>query len=80
MPSSARSSPDLDAIRQPEGRKAAHDRFSVRLVLGRQLEMGAEIGVGLVDQESGRIGRHLEQHSARLAEVDRPEVVAIHDR
>jgi hypothetical protein len=31
----------------------------------------------LVDRESGNIGRDLEQNTARLAEVDRAEIVAV---
>ena len=45
----------------------------------RQLERAAQLQQRLVDVESGGIGRDLEQHAARLAEVDAREVLAVDD-
>ena len=47
------------------------------LVLRRQLEMRAELGLGLVGSEARRVGRDLEQDAAGLAEVDRLEVLPV---
>src|SRR5688572_14081662 len=44
---------------------------------GRDRQLLAQVLERLVDREAGRAGRDLEQHAARLAEVDRAEVVAV---
>ena len=36
-----------------------------------------ELGNRFVDREAGLLGRDLEQHAARRAEVDRPEVAPV---
>src|ERR687891_1619187 len=46
----------------------------------RDRELLAERLERLVDREAGRAGGDLEQHAARLAEVDRAEVVAVDHR
>ena len=43
----------------------------------RKLERLAELIERLVDREAGRVCRNLEEDTARLAEIDRVEVVAI---
>ncbi len=49
-------------------------------VLGRQFQRLAEVRGILVDVEAGLVGRDFEQHSARRAEVDRPEIVPVDHR
>src|SRR3954447_26806466 len=49
------------------------------LVHLRDAELLAEMFGIFVDGEAGREGRDLEQDAARLAEVDRAEVVAVED-
>ena len=56
------------------------DLGAMRLVLWRQHQALAEVLDGLIDREAGRIRRQLEEHAARLPEVDRVEVVAIDHR
>src|SRR5215213_4157012 len=46
-------------------------------VLRRQLQGLAEGRNRLVNREARIVGRDLEQHPARLAEIHRPEVVAV---
>src|SRR5262245_43517467 len=58
-------------------RKRGLDLGAARLVPGRQLERGAERLLGLVDGEARAVGRDLEQDAARLAEIDRVEIVAV---
>src|SRR6185312_3006876 len=50
------------------------------LVVGRQRQLFAEVLERLVDGEAGADRGDLEQHAARLAEVDRLEVEAVDDR
>ena len=49
-------------------------------VLGRQLQRLAEMGGVLVAVETGFVGGHFEQHPARRAEIDRPEIIAVDHR
>ena len=49
-------------------------------VLLRQLQRLAEMRGVLVAVEAGLVGGDLEQHAARRAEIDRPEIVAVDDR
>src|SRR5829696_194161 len=61
----------------------AQDRLDLLpevLVVGRQRELLAERLERLVDREAGAQGRDLEEHTARLAEVDRAEVEAVDHR
>src|SRR5204862_1848509 len=60
-------------------RKDGLDRRAQVLVVGRKRELLAEVRERLVDREAGADGRDLEQHAARLAEVDRLEVEAVDD-
>src|SRR5204862_3540686 len=60
-------------------RKDGLDRRAQVLVVGRKRELLAEVLERLVDREAGADGRDLEQHAARLAEVDRLEVEAVDD-
>src|SRR5918999_1810376 len=60
-----------------------HRRLDLRpavLEERRDRELLAERLERLVDREAGRAGGDLEQHAARLAEVDRAEVVAVDHR
>src|SRR5689334_3495090 len=50
------------------------------LILGRQAQLLAEVLRVLVDREPRARRRELEQHAARLAEVDAQEVLAVDDR
>ena len=58
-------------------RQCALDPRAMRLEEAGKLELFAEMLDGLVDRESRPVGRDLEQHTAGLAEVDRPEVAAV---
>ena len=49
-------------------------------VLGRQLQRLAEMRGVLVAVEARLVGGDLEQHAARRAEIDRPEIVAVDHR
>src|SRR5690606_40256539 len=40
----------------------------------------AEMGGVLVTVETGLVGGHFEQHPARRAEIDRPEIIAVDHR
>ena len=57
--------------RVDDGRQRALELLAQVLVLGRQPQRLAEVLRVLVDREAGGEGRDLEQHPARLAEVDR---------
>src|SRR6185295_4171618 len=48
-----------------------------RLEKRRQLEALAQVRKRLIDRKAGLVGGDLEQHPAGLAEIDRPEVLAI---
>ena len=64
-------------------RGSARDALDLRsqvLVLLRQHERLSEMGRVLVPGEAGLVGGDLEQHPARRAEVDRPEIVAVDGR
>src|SRR5207253_7878699 len=60
--------------RQPRG-----DLLAGRLQPGREDEPAPELLDRAVDGEAGFLGGELEQHAARLSEVDRVEVVAVDD-
>ena len=62
------------------GRRSRLDLGAQVLEVGRQRELLAEVLERLVDGEARAQRRDLEQHPARLAEVDRPEVEAVDDR
>src|SRR4051812_14890082 len=70
----------LDAparARADDGLQRGFDRLAAVRVHLRDAELLAEPVRVLVDGEAGREGRDLEEDAARLAEVDRPEVVAV---
>ena len=50
------------------------------LMLFWQTQLLAEMFERLVARETRLVGRYLEQYSARRAEIDRPEIVAVNDR
>ena len=52
----------------------------MRFVLSRQHQALAEVLLRLVDRKPWRIGGDLEQHPARLAVVNRVEIIPIDDR
>src|SRR5262249_50733755 len=58
-------------------RQRRFDLLAPRLEEARKLQRLAERVDGLVDRKARIIGRNLEQHSARLAEIDRPEILPI---
>ena len=58
-------------------RQRALELLAQVLVLRREPQRLAEVLGVLVDREAGGEGRDLEQDPARLAEVDRAEVVAV---
>src|SRR5262245_40381571 len=58
-------------------RQRRDDLGAAGLVPGRQLDRAAEGVLRLVQGEARIIGRDLEQHAARLAEVHRTEIAAI---
>src|SRR5438128_2886937 len=66
--------------RYDDGRQVELEVFPPSLVLGRQLQRRAERIGRLVHGEAGLVGGDLEQDAARLAEVDRAEVLALDDR
>src|SRR5437016_3103768 len=66
--------------REAERGEARLDRRAVGLKPGRQPEPSAERVGSLIHRETRRVRRDLEQHAARLVEVDRPEVLAVQDR
>ena len=53
--------------------------FAVGLQPGRQLEAATKLEQRFIDGEARRVGRDLEQHTSRLAEVDGREVLPIDD-
>src|SRR3954462_10101594 len=55
------------------------DLLAVGLELRRQDHLRPELVERYIDREAGAVVRDLEQHAARLAEVDRVEVVAVDD-
>src|SRR5687768_1531116 len=55
-----------------------HDRLPPRLEERRQHHLLAERRRVLVHGEAGALGGDLEEHPVRLAEVEAPEVVAVH--
>src|SRR5215213_2237693 len=57
--------------------KAALDLGTVGLLPGRKLELPSQLGRILVQSETGRHSRDLEEHPARLTEVDRLEVLPV---
>jgi hypothetical protein len=73
---------DLAGIgaRHAQRRQRRFDRAACALVLGRQHQAPAETGCRLVDREARAVGGELEQHPARLAEVDGAKVGAIDHR
>ena len=83
-----RASGEQDAGGEEEGEGSHHegrerggsrrlDERPLRLVLGREHELPAEGVGGFVRGEAGRVGGDLEEHAARLAGVDRVEVLAV---
>src|SRR5438128_4986877 len=62
-----------------QGRQRGFELVAQRLVAQWQREPLTEVLSGLIDSEAGADGRDLKQHAARLAEVDRAEVVAVDD-
>src|SRR4051794_6320925 len=68
--------------RRPRVRQRRELRLDLRAVgleLRRQDHLRPELLQRHVDREAGAVVRDLEEHSARLAEVDRVEVVAVDD-
>src|SRR6266404_8577859 len=63
--------------RQSNIRKQRLDLEAARFKPLRKLERLAERLCGFVDCKSRRIGCDLEQHTARLAEIHRMEIIAI---
>src|SRR5215210_3600804 len=57
--------------------KAALDLGAVGLLPGRKLELPSQLGRILVQGETGQYSRDLEEHPARLTEVDRLEVLSV---
>src|SRR3954470_16317980 len=74
--SSAGSDRRALAGRSNEG-KGALDLGAIGLLPGRKLELPSQFGRILVHGETGRHGRDLEEHPARLPEVDRLEVLPV---
>ncbi len=60
----------------PNRGKGRFDSLAIGLQPAGKLQVTPETAGRLVDREARAIGGNLEQDSARLAEVDRPEVVA----
>src|SRR3954467_1771828 len=58
-------------------RQTRLDRSPLRLLPRRQFQRRPELRQRLVHRESGTHRRHLEQHAAWLAEIDRLEVLPI---
>ena len=65
--------------RESSGLESRLDRGTVGLQEGRQREPLAEVLGVLVGGEAGSVGGDLEEDAARLAEVERLEVVAVDD-
>ena len=65
--------------RQHHGRQSRFDLGREPALPSAAASATARVSLRLVDQESGRQRRHLEQHAARLTKVDRREVAAIAD-
>src|SRR5438105_3995643 len=61
-------------------RQRCLDLGSFRFEERRQRQTLTQVIRFLVGGEAGAIGRDLEKHAARLAEVERPEVVAVDHR
>src|SRR5216684_1201062 len=66
--------------RYDDGRQVELQVLAPPFVLGRQLQRRAERVGRLVDREPWLIGRDLEEDAARLAEINRAEVLALDDR
>src|SRR5712692_5379032 len=66
--------------RYDDGRQVELQVLAPPFVLGRQLQRRAERVGRLVDREPRLIGRDLEEDAARLAEINRTEVLALDDR
>jgi hypothetical protein len=60
-----------------ENRQHALDLLATRFEKLRQLQIPTKGLDRLVDRKSRKIGRDLEQNAARLAEVDRAEVLTV---
>src|SRR4029077_17579105 len=65
---------------QVNRRKNLFDAFPAWLQPGWQFERLTQLFRRLVNGKTGRIGRQLEQHAARLTKIDGMEVAAIHHR
>src|SRR5216683_2272420 len=63
--------------RYDDGRQVELQVLAPPFVLRRQLERRAERLGRLVDGEAWLVGGDLKQHAARLAEIDRSEVLAL---
>src|SRR5262245_30894470 len=59
--------------------QARLDPFAIGFLPWRQFQIAPKHRQFLVKRESWRDGRHFEQHTARLAEVNRMEVAAVAD-
>src|SRR5919201_960327 len=66
--------------RNDDRRQVEPDALPAALVLRRQLKGRAQPLGRLIDREAGAIGSDLEEHAARLAEVNGAEVLAVDDR
>src|SRR5881394_1479898 len=58
--------------------QAPDDMFTHRLELRGQGQLGAEILQRFIHREARRVGGDLEEHAARLAEIDGVEIFAVH--
>ena len=65
---------------QDQRRQGGDDLIALRLELRGEAKTCAQARGTFIDREAGTVGRDLPQHSARLTEVDRPEVLPVPQR
>src|SRR5437763_6642616 len=66
-----------DEAMSAQRRQLRLDGGALALIPGRQLERGAQRLARLVEREARLVGRDLENHAARLAEIHRAEILPL---